>query len=187
MLPIHNESTREDKRMNENKRIKFYHFMLALTLATTLSGCTTTIDSRHSYDTKIEFSGLKSYAWAPGNEPTFSTPKSAEYYQSTMNKMLAAKGFKLSPNAPDFLIRTHSVATYVEKYKSVYGNVNIPKAMVRINFLNPSSNEVIYESAASAHVDENASQESKNDIIDKAVKSLLSDFPPGTVEANITQ
>ena len=51
--------------------------------------------------------------------------------------------------------------------------------MLRINFLNPSSKEVIFESAAYAYVDENATQESKNAVIDKAAKALLSEFPPG--------
>ena len=158
--------------------MKLHHLMLALMLSIGLSGCYT-IDSRHSYDSRTDFSGLKSYAWVPEGEAIFSTPESSEYYQSTMINMLAAKGFNLNPEAPDFLIKTYVSGTYVEEYNSIYGYVKFPKQMMRVNFLNPSSNQVIYESAASAYIAENANQKSTNAIIDHAVEALLSEFPPG--------
>jgi hypothetical protein len=162
------------------KLYKLYRLMLALMLSAALSGCaTTTIESRHSYDSQTNFSGLNSYAWVHGDQASFSNSESYEHYESTMDNMLATKGFNLNPGAPDFLIITYPVNTYVEKYTNYNGNVEFPKAMLRINFLNPSSKEVIYESAATAYVDENATQESKNATIDKAVKALLSEFPPG--------
>jgi hypothetical protein len=172
MISNSNESTRKDKQM------KLSHLVLALMLATGLSGCYS-IDARHSYDSTTDFSGLKSYAWVPLEHGIFSTPASAEHYQSTMENILGTKGINLNPEAPDFLISTHFVGTYVEKYKSYAGNVEFPKAMIRINLLNPSSNEVFYESAAFAYMEENAEQETKNAIIDKAVEALLSEFPPG--------
>ena len=158
--------------------MKLFHLMLALMLAAGLSGCYS-IEARHSYDSKTDFSGLNSYAWLTGDQAVFSTPESAKHYQSTMDNMLATKGFKLNPKAPDFLISTHVAKTYIEKYKTAYGNYDFPKGMIRINFLNPSSKDVIYESAASAYVDDNANQKSKNAIIDQAVEALLSEFPPG--------
>jgi hypothetical protein len=159
--------------------MKFYQLMLVFMLATVMSGCTASIESRQSYDSRTDFSGLNSYAWAHLDEAIFSAPESTKHYLMIMDNVLAAKGFKLNPEAPGFLIKTHFVGTYVEEYKTIYGNVEFSKSMLRINFLNPSTNEVIYESAASAHVDENANQASKNVIIDKAVEALLSDFPPG--------
>ena len=158
--------------------MKLFHLMLALMLAAGLSGCYS-IEARHTYDSRTDFSGMNSYAWVPGEQPVFSTPESAKHYQSTMDNMLATKGFNLNPKAPDFLINTHVVKTYIEKYKTVYGNYDFPKAMIRINFLNPSSNEVIYESAAYAYFDDNANQKTKNAIIDQAVEALLDKFPPG--------
>jgi hypothetical protein len=177
MISINNEFNREDKQM---KLFKLYRLMLALMLAAVLSGCAISkIEARHTYDSQMNFSGLNSYAWVQGNHAGFTTSESAEHYKSAMENMLATKGFNLNPGAPDFLIITYPVNTYVEKYTNYNGNVEFPKAMLRINFLNPSSKEVIYESAATAYVDENATQESKNATIDKAVKGLLSEFPPG--------
>ena len=162
------------------KLFKLYRLMLALMLAAALSGCATSdITARHTYNSQTDFSGLNSYAWMQGEQAVFSTPESAEYYKGAMENMLATKGFNLNPGAPDFLIKTYSVKTYVEKYTNYNGNVEFPKAMLRINFVNPSSTRVIYESAATAYVDKNATQESKNATLDKAVKALLSEFPPG--------
>ena len=93
--------------------------------------------------------------------------------------MLATKGFNLNPGSPNFLIKTYSLKNYVEKYTHFSGNYDFPKEMLRINFLIPSSKEVIYESAATAYSDDSANQKAKNAIIDKAVKALLSEFPPG--------
>lgn len=161
------------------KLYKLYRLLLALMLAVALSGCATNkITARHTYNSQTDFSGLNSYGWVHGDQASFSNPESYEHYESTMDNMLATKGFNLNPGAPDFLIKTHNVKNYVEKYTHFSGNVVFPKAMLRINFLNPSSKEVIFESAATAYVDENATQESENAVIDKAVKALLSEFPP---------
>jgi hypothetical protein len=177
MKSINKESNREDKQM---KLFKLYRLMLALMLAAALSGCATSnITARHTYNSQTDFSGLNSYAWVQGEQADFSTSESAEHYKGAMENMLATKGFNLNPGAPDFLIKTHPVKYYVEKYTHYSGNVEFPKGMLRINFLNPLSKKVIYESAVTAYVDENATQESKNAIIDKAVKGLLSEFPPG--------
>jgi Domain of unknown function (DUF4136) len=157
--------------------MKFSRLFPALILAINLSGCFS-IDARYSYDSETDFSGLKFYAWKSVDRDSFSTPESAEHYKNKMDEALAEKGFKLSSENPDFLILTLRVETYREKYKSLNGPVEFPKAMLRINFISPSSNERIYEAAASAYFSEDESQRSKNKIIDKAVDALLNEFPP---------
>jgi hypothetical protein len=122
---------------------------------------------------------MNSYDWVSEDEAIFSTPDSLEHFKSTMEKMLSTKGFKLNPATPDFLISTHVVKTYVETYKTVHGYVEFPKEMLRVNFLDPSSNKTIYECAAYAYMSGGEKQEDKNAIIDKAVEALLSEFPPG--------
>jgi hypothetical protein len=150
---------------------------LALIIVISLSGCYS-IEARYSFDSETDFSGLNSYAWLPVEQAIFSTPDSANHYKITMDEMLTAKGFNLNPENPDFLILTQRVETYREMYKSLNGTVEFPKAMLRIDFLNSSSNEVIYEAAADAYYDIDATQKSKNVTIEKAVDVLLSEFPP---------
>ena len=70
-----------------------------------------------------------------------------------MDELLTAKGLKLNPENPDFLIFTPSVETYREGYQSVYGAVDFSKAMLRISFVHPSSKVSIYEAAAAAYAD----------------------------------
>jgi len=123
---------------------------------------------------------MNSYAWAPEDEAIFSTPESGEHFHSTMEDTLATKGFKLNPASPDLLISTHVVESYVEKYRTIHGYAAFPKEMLRVNFLDPSSNKAIYESAAFAYMSGDEKQEAKNAIIDKAVKAILYEFPPGS-------
>ena len=162
------------------KLFKLYRLMLALMLAAVLSGCATSnITARHTYNSQTDFSGLNSYAWMQEEQAVFSTPESAEHYKGAMENMLATKGFNLNPGAPDFLIKTHPVKNYVEKYTHYNGNVEFPKGMLRINILDPLSKKIIFESVVTAYFDKNATQESKNATLDKAVRGLLSEFPPG--------
>jgi len=128
----------------------------------------------------VDYSDLQSYAWKPADEGErgFSTPESNDHFQSAMDDLLTTKGFSLSPEAPDFLIEVYSVKSYKETYKTINGYAEFPKEMIRINFLDPSSNREIYESAAYAYMSGNEKQEAKNAIIDDAVEALLSEFPP---------
>ena len=97
------------------KLYKLYRLMLALMLAVALSGCATNkITARHTYNNQTDFSGLNSYAWGVhGDQDSFSNFESYEHYKSTMDNMLATKGFNLNPEAPNFLIKTHPVKNYV--------------------------------------------------------------------------
>ena len=128
-----------------------------------------------------DFSGMTSYAWIPYESTYFSTPESAERYQTAMDSLLAKKGFKLTSGAPDFLIETHRVETYREQYKSISGGVvGFPRAMIRVNFLDPTTNKHFYEVAVDAYyeLDEKTPQEEKNSLVDRSVETILKDFPP---------
>jgi hypothetical protein len=164
--------------LNGFQQMKSLHFILVLVIAAVLSGCYS-ISARYSFDSETDFSRLNSYAWAPLQEKIFSTPESAEHYHNAMDDMLTAKGFKLNPENPDFLILTPSVETYREGYKTPNGPVVFSKATLRISFVNPSSKVPYYEGAASAYIDEDATQRVKNTAIDQAVEELLEEFPPG--------
>jgi len=159
--------------------MRLFHFILTLVIATVLSGCYS-VSARHSYDSETDFSGLNSYAWAPVKQGTFSTPESAAHYRITMDAMLAEKGFNLDPANPDFMIFTAPVATYREKYTTLYGKVHFPKAVLRISLFTPSSQVSLYEGAAEVYYDDSGMKQSeKNATIDEAIEALLKDFPPG--------
>ena len=159
--------------------MKIYQFVLATILIVGTYGCTTSIESRHSFDARTDFSTLASYNWLPYKEDYFSTPASAKHFRSAIDNLFEKKGFKLNSDAPDFLIETTRVETYREKYLSVYGTIVFPKAMIRVNLRDAKSGSVIYESVADAYYGkEDIPQEKKNTVIDRSVELLLSGFPP---------
>jgi hypothetical protein len=154
--------------------------MLLLILAVGLSGCSTySIEGRYSYDSSIDYPSLKSFALLPVDDSAFSTPASAAHYRTVIVQALKARGFSENRESPDFEIKTHPIGTYREEYVTIYGNFDFPKVWLRVNFLRPSSGEVIFEGVADAHFDEGMSQVDKNVLLDEAVKVILTGFPPG--------
>jgi hypothetical protein len=158
--------------------MRLINLALALLLAAIMSGCYS-VSARYSFDSETDFSEFTSYAWEPVEHAIFSTSASAEHYKKSMDDSLAKKGFRLNSENPDFVIVTARVETYIEKYRSLNGNVQFPKAMLRVDFISSSSSTMLYEGAVDAYFDANSSQKVKNSTIDKAVEALLLEFPPG--------
>ena len=159
--------------------MKIPQYMLWLILAVGLSGCSTySVEGRYSYDSAIDYSAMKSFLLLAVDDSAFSTPESTAHYRKAIVSGLTAKGLTENTENPDFEIRTHPVGTYREKYITIYGDIDFPKAMLRVNFVHPSSGVVVFEGVADAHFDETMSQEDKNAIIDEAVEVILTGFPP---------
>jgi hypothetical protein len=158
--------------------MRSFNFVLALVLTAIMSGCYS-VSARYSFDSETDFSALTSYAWESVDYDIFSTAASAEHYKKSMDDLLAKKGFSLNPENPDFLIVTARVETYIEKYRTLNGNVQFPKAMLRVDFISSSSSTILYEGAVDAYFEASATQKVKNSTIDKGVEALLLEFPPG--------
>jgi hypothetical protein len=156
-----------------------------LTLATTiflaacLLGCAPIpVEGRYSYESNTDFSKFRSFAFADLSDDIFSTPESTARFRTAMVSALSAKGFTENPENPDFLIMAAPVSTYREMY-ALAGNIEIPKAMLRVSFRRPSGGLNIYEGAAYAYYEHTWSQEEKNSTVDEAVRVIVAKFPPG--------
>ena len=159
--------------------MKLSQYSLMLVLVVSLSGCSSyAIEGRYSYVSDINYSDMKSFVLLPVDDSDFSTPQSTAHYRKAMVSALIAKGLTENPENPDFAVQTRPIDTYREEYITIYGNIDFPKAMLRVNFLHPSSGAHIYEAAAEAYLDESSSQEDKNDLIDEAVNTITKGFPP---------
>jgi len=158
--------------------MKINQLLLAIVAAISLTGCASNISARYSYNSDIDYSHIKSYAWISAAPQSFSTPESAKYFVATMDDMLATKGFRLDAENPDFLIGTQDVKNYVEEYVTINGSISIPEEMLRVAFIDAVSKEIIYESSADAYFDANWTQTEKNTLIDQAVELLGARFPP---------
>jgi len=162
--------------------MKLLQLLLLLVLAAGPSGCvTTTVESRYSYDTTVDFSVMRSFAMLPLDENDFSTPESTAHYRTAMVRALSAKGFTENPANPDFVIRTAPVGTFREEYNMLdAGTFSLGRASLRVSFLRPSSGWHIYEAVVESFLEESDSQESKNALLDDAVDQILRKFPPTT-------
>lgn len=161
--------------------MKLISSMLILALTFGLSACSTNgIEGRYSYDTAIDYSDMKSFSLLSFDDNYFSTPQSAAHYRQAMVTALTAKGFTEDSQAPDFAVQTFPVSTYREEFvTSDAGRVQLPKALLRVNFVHPSLGSHIYEGVAGVYYYEGAPQEERNALIDHAVDVILSGFPPG--------
>ena len=123
--------------------MKIKQLLLATIASASLSSCSSSISARYSYDSDVDYSDINSYAWAAAAPLSFSTPESAEHFVKTMEDMLAAKGFKLDTENPDFLLSTQGVSPppavrpslNVPKQRSQVGNGDVlgstPQARIR--------------------------------------------------------
>ena len=160
--------------------MKISQCLLWLILAVNLSGCSTySVEGRYSYDTTIDYTAMKYFVLLDVDDSAFSTPESTAHFRKAIVSALTAKGFAENTESPDFGIKTHPVGTYREEYISVHGNIDFPKALLRVNFIHPSSGAVIFEGVAEAHFDASMSQEDKNTTIDESVEIIIKGFPPG--------
>ncbi len=148
-------------------------------VAAGLLGCAPIpVEGRYSYDTATDFSKFESFALAEVDEGVFSTPESTAHFRKAMVRALSAKGFTENSENPDFRIFAAPVHSYIEVY-ALAGNLEIPKAMLRVSFFTNPSEVNIYEGAAYAYYEDSWSQEHKDSTVDEAVRVILEQFPPG--------
>jgi hypothetical protein len=151
----------------------------AIVLTAGLLGCAPIpVEGRYSWDSHTDFSEFKTFAFGNVAVDVFSTPESTTRFRTAMASALIAKGFLPNKEKPDFLINALPVSTYREMY-TLAGNIEIPKAMLRVSFRRPSGGLNIYEGAAYAYYEHTWSQEEKNAIVDEAVRVIVAGFPPG--------
>jgi hypothetical protein len=149
-----------------------------IVLAAGLLGCAPlTVDGRYSYGSQTDFSKFRTFAFADLTDDVFSTPESTSRFRTEMVSALTAKGFSENPDNPDFQIYTGDVRTYVEVYMHA-GHIEIPKAMIRVNFERPEGGLNIYEASAFAYYEHEWSQDEKNAVVDAAVIVIVAEFPP---------
>jgi hypothetical protein len=150
----------------------------AIVLTVGLLGCAPMpVEGRYSWSSHTDFSEFKTFAFGDVAEDVFSTPESTARFRSAIASALLAKGFIPNREKPDFLINARPVSTYREIYALV-GNIEIPKAMLRVSFERSTGGLHIYEAAAYAYYEHTWSQEEKNSVVDAAVKVIVAGFPP---------
>ena len=177
-----------------------YSILMITAILTIFTGCAS-LKVNHDYDPGVNFDALKTYDWIPMEENTgASSQLIVKRIVHTVNTTLSAKGLKLNPDHPDFLIGMQISG------KSSYGgstglgaSVGIPvgKMNIRVggggskarekregtlvlDFIEPQSKSLIWRGTATSTINPNATPQDQQALIDKAVSQMLSHFPPRT-------
>ena len=129
-------------------------------------GCATTI--KYSYDTSKEFSGLKSYKWAPSSAISSRDSLLEINVQVLAEQFLEQKGFTKVPEKSDLLI---SMNYESEIGTSQYG---YQLRMLTLNIYKSEPKELIWRGTAAGSINTDAAS---NDL-KQAVQGILSNFPP---------
>ena len=81
-----------------------YSILMITAILTIFTGCAS-LKVNHDYDPGVNFDALKTYDWIPMEENTgASSQLIVKRIVHTVNTTLSAKGLKLNPDHPDFLI-----------------------------------------------------------------------------------
>lgn len=87
--------------------------ILILPLVFLLAGCATMTVHSPDWDRSVDFSGFKTYAWAPGEQPKTGDPRidnalTDTRIRSSVDRALALKGYgKTEAENPDFWVSYH--------------------------------------------------------------------------------
>jgi hypothetical protein len=160
-------------------------------VALAVVGCGSSLKTDTDFDRETSFANLHTYDWV-SEEKKRSAPNPETERQITraVESELAARGFQMGSNDPDFRVGfvvlvtdevtdqtmvTDSVLGYVSmrRYAETYVDGSLVLFMEE-----PGGQKVIWRGVAEKGFEQGASREEVNKAIDKAVKQLLSDFPP---------
>jgi hypothetical protein len=165
-------------------------------LVLTLCGCSQ-IRVRSDFDPGADFSQLRTYAWLPGmdatNDPRLDTKLLDRRVRESVDRHLAAKGYRKVDTAPSFHVAYHvyvnrqtqsfhePIGPYGYSWWGARGPVNsyqYDEGSLLVDVIDPGTNVLMWRGAATAIIDPRASVKEREERVDKAVASLLEKFPP---------
>ena len=172
-------------------------------LLLSLSACST-LQVSTDYDPEVSFNNLNDYAWLPEStlpqkNPHIDNRDLDRQIRASVVKALTSKGFQLKDSGrASFLIGYHvaidqktSINTVNRYYRrepewspnswrgtTDLGRHNFEQGTLILDIVNPSTNELLWRSNASAEIDPYANTKTRLQRIDTAVNKMLSEFPP---------
>ena len=132
-----------------------------------MGGCAATM--KYSYDTRTDFSGLKSYGWVPSSVTYVGAGSLLETNVRVLaDQSLEQKGFTKVPGKSDLLI---SMNYESEASSSQYG---YQLRTLTLNIYKSEQKELIWQGTASGSIRTDAA----SGDLTRVVQSILSKFPP---------
>ena len=150
---------------------------------------------RRDYDPEADFSGLKTFGWlVPEKDSGISQPV-LKRVQAAVQRELEKKGFRVSPDNPDFWVAIHEgdrekirVADWGYRYSSHYRNgywaardidvFQYEEGTLILDMIEAGSKALLWRGEARGSIDPVPTPERQERRIGEAVAELLKAFPP---------
>jgi hypothetical protein len=179
-----------------NKKLVFFAGSLLL-----LAGCSS-VTVRRDYDSSLDFSTLKTFAWQHAEQPKIGNSRIDndlldERIRKAVDDILAKKGFiRVDSTEADFLI------VYYRDYRSRLGGSSVSvgmgggssgryggvgynsdvseydQAILTIDVLNPADEKLIWRGVGTRIAYDGSSPKKMTRIVNEAVAKILKKFPP---------
>ena len=157
----------------------------------TMAACST-IEVTENYDPSYDFSKLKTYNWVQVEEKQ-EHELILKQIRIELKEQLAAKGFSIDADNPDFLVAVYGgteekVAIHSTNYGYGYGGwyggggvdvYQYKEGTLVIDIIDKQSKELIFRSETVTEVDRNISMEKRKNKIREALEKAIRAFPPG--------
>jgi hypothetical protein len=173
--------------------------LTSLLLSAMLLACSA-VKTSSDYDPSANFTSYQTYGWLPDPPPTghprADNPLLHERVRNSIDRALAAKGFRRSED-PDILVTYHlsaqqklDVRTYYDTYYGPYGyGVSIPDTEVRpyeegtliVDVVDARAKKVVWRGYGSRRLKEPSGQQDPAELqkrVDETVDETLAKFPP---------
>lgn len=182
--------------------MKLLGTIVALVAIATLWGCGTSISTNYDYDVNANFETYRTYDWIPLAEATPGNAKTAverndlldKRIRNAVNNSLKEKGLSLDTTGPDFLVVYHvgiqdkvQVTDWGYRYSDYYWGYggreidvyNYQEGTLILDFVDAQTKQLIWRGAGSTAVDDSGRSPEKSDqIINKVVGKIMSQYPP---------
>jgi hypothetical protein len=169
--------------------------ILALWYSVFVAGCST-VTITYDYDPDADFTGLKTFDWLPVDAESQFDDLAARRIKAAVNRELAAKGYEIVSEKPDFLLTMYlgkaaqreivdwgySRDRYGPRY-GAYGGRRVDvyeyeEGTLTLDILESADKQVLWRGQATAVIDPYASPEERTKRINDAIAQLLAGFPP---------
>jgi hypothetical protein len=167
--------------------------LLPCLLAIATAACSS-LSTSFDYDTGADFSSLSAYAWIEDAGSSEASSLALQRARRAVDEELAKRGYRLDPQAPDFLVSAHVTSQErvqvtdwgysYGRHGAWYGSRDLDvytydEGSLVIDVVDPTRRSLIWRGAASRVVDSDWSPEKREEVVREAVQALLADFPPG--------
>ncbi len=176
------------------KALRLFPFLCLMVF---IISCSSVYDVQFDYDTKADFSNLKTYDWLPAPETADIDRLNLQRIKNAVNSQLGAKGLKMTSDNPDFSIATHlgtkdrvrvmnwgyGYAPYGRYWGGSWGPGGVDvyqyeEGSLILDFVDSKSKDLIWRGSGKAQVDSASTPESRDKLINEAVTKILENFPP---------